>query len=214
MSEYKKTKRTTIKRGHKRGTYDRETVHAILDEAYLCHVGTIINGAAQVQPTCQWRDGETLYIHGSVRNGLFQALIAGEEASITVSLLDGFVLARSAMHHSVNYRSVMIFGKARVVDDYAEKMKALEQLIEKIEPGRWAECREPNDTEMKVTTVLAFELEEVSAKVRTGGPIDDEADYALDHWAGVVPLTQVKGAPIDDPLLRPGIPCPIGSESN
>lgn len=209
MSVYQKTKRTTLVRGHKRGTYDRETVHAILDEAILAHVGTIIDGAARVQPTCIWRDGETVYIHGSVRNGLFQALVGGEEACITVSLLDGLVMARSAMHHSVNYRSVMAYGKARVVEDEDEKMKALEQLIEKISPGRWAQVREPNEIEMKVTMVLAFELKEVSAKVRNGGPSDDNEDYDLDHWAGVVPLKTVKGTPIDDPLLSPGIPCPL-----
>ena len=209
MSDYQKTKRTTLVRGHKRGTYDRETVHAILDEAILAHVGTIIDGAARVQPTCIWRDGETVYIHGSVRNGLFQALVGGEEACITVSLLDGLVMARSAMHHSVNYRSVMAYGKARVVEEEDEKMKALEQLIEKISPGRWAQVREPNEIEMKVTMVLAFELNEVSAKVRDGGPSDDKEDYDLDHWAGVVPLKTVKGTPIDDPLLSPGIPCPL-----
>lgn len=209
VPEYQKTKRTTLKRRPKRAVYDYETVHAILDEAYLCHVSAVVEGGVRVQPTCHWRDGHTLFIHGSVRNGMFQALMTGQEACIAVSHLDGLVMARSAMHHSVNYRSVMIYGKARLVDDPIEKREAMRQLIEKIAPGRWSMIRQPDDGEMKVTAVLAFELKEVSAKVRSGSPVDDEADYALNHWAGVVPLQTIKGVPEDDPLLRSGILCPL-----
>jgi len=152
-----------------------------------------------VQPTIHWRDADTLYIHGSSKNGFFAALERGEEACVTITHFDGLVLARSAFHHSVNYRCAMIFGKARKVTDDTEKMAALEGLIERIAPGRWNEVRQPDAKELKATTVLAFVIDEVSAKVRTGPPVDDAEDYTLPVWAGVVPFELRSGAPITDP---------------
>ncbi|MCW9032921.1 MAG: pyridoxamine 5'-phosphate oxidase family protein [Rhodospirillales bacterium] len=207
MSEYAVTPRTKLKRAPKRGVYDKAQVHAMIDEAYFCHVATIGKNGPIVQPTTHWRQEEEIFIHGSNRNGLFQSLIAGEECCITVTHLDGLVMARSAMHHSANYRSVMVYGKVRVVDDEDEKMDSLKWLVEKIAPGRWDEVRGPNKKEMKATMVLALKLEEVSAKVRTGNPIDDEEDYDIPVWAGVVPMEVVKHDPIDDDRLINGVTC-------
>lgn len=198
MSEYPITPRTRLRRLPQRGVFDRDAVHAIIDEAYVCHVGARLADRPMVQPTIHWRDGETLYIHGSSKNGLFAALEKGEEACITVTHFDGLVLARSAFHHSVNYRCAMIFGTARKVTDETEKMAALTALIERIAPGRWSEVRPPNVQEMKATTVLAFPITEVSAKVRAGPPVDDAEDYALPVWAGVVPFELRAGKPIAD----------------
>jgi len=201
MSEYSITSRTRLRRAHQRGVFDRDAVHAIIDEAYVCHVGARMADRQMVQPTIHWRDGETLYIHGSSKNGLLAALERGAEACVAITHFDGLVLARSAFHHSVNYRSVMIFGQARKVTDEAEKMAALNSLIERIAPGRWNEVRQPNATELKATTVLAFSISEVSAKVRTGPPVDDAEDYALPVWAGEVPFELRAGEPIADPGL-------------
>lgn len=198
MSEYSVTPRTRLRRLHQRGVFDRDVVHAIIDEAYVCHVGTRMVDRQMVQPTIHWRDGETLYIHGSSKNGLFAALERGADACVTITHFDGLVLARSAFHHSVNYRCAMIFGQARKVTDEAQKMAALESLIERVAPGRWHEVRRPNAQELKATTVIAFAINEVSAKVRTGPPIDDAEDYALPVWAGVVPFELRAGAPIED----------------
>lgn len=200
---YPVTARTRVRRLPKRGVYDRDVVHAILDEALVCHIGTTVGGSPVVQPTLPWRIGEELFVHGSSKNGLFAALKDGTEACVTVTLLDGLVLARSAFHHSVNYRSVMVFGQARLVDDPAEKMAALKGMLDKFTPGRWDQMREPNATEMKATDVLAFPLVEVSAKLRSGPPVDDAEDYGLDIWAGVVPLSIVQGEPIPDPTKAP-----------
>lgn len=199
MSEYAISPRTRLRRLHERGVFDREAVHAIIDQAYVCHVGARLSDRPMVQPTIHWRDGETLYIHGSSKNGLFAALENGEEACVTITHFDGLVLARSAFHHSVNYRCAMILGTARTVTDETEKMAALKQLIERVAPGRWDEVRPPNGKEMKATTVLAFPITEVSAKVRTGPPVDDAEDYALPVWAGVIPFELRAGDPITDP---------------
>ena len=199
MSEYSITPRTRLRRLHKRGAFDHATVHAIIDEGYVCHVGARMADRQMVQPTIHWRDAHTLYIHGSSKNGLFAALERGEEACVTITHFDGLVLARSAFHHSVNYRCAMIFGQARKVTDDAEKMAALEGLIERIAPGRWNEIRQPDAKELKATTVLAFTIDEVSAKVRNGPPVDDAEDYALPVWAGVVPFELRSGEPITDP---------------
>ncbi len=199
MSDYVITQRTKMKRGHKRAQYDRTLVHNILDEAYICHVGAQMSDRPMVQPTVHWREGERLFIHGSSKNGLFQTLLGGQEACITVTLLDGLVLARSSFHHSANYRCVMIFSKAQEIKEEEEKLRILNLMMKKITPERFDDIRAPNSQELKATTVLAFELNEVSAKVRTGPPVDDEEDYALPVWAGVIPLTMEKGKALDDP---------------
>ncbi|WP_417798745.1 pyridoxamine 5'-phosphate oxidase family protein [Terasakiella pusilla] len=199
MTTYTVTPRTRVKRGHQRATYDRALVHAVLDEAYLCHVGAKMADRPMVQPTFHWRDGDKLYIHGSSKNGLFQTLIDGEEACITVTILDGLVMARSAFHHSANYRCVMIFSKATVIEQEAEKLRILDLMMKKITPERMEGVRAPNPQELKATTVLEFDISEVSAKVRSGPPVDDEEDYSLPVWAGVIPLTQTREKPIDDP---------------
>ena len=193
MSEYTQTERTRVKRGAKRANYDKETVNAILDEALLCHVSTQLNGKPLLQPTIHWRDGDQLYVHGSSKNGLFKVLLEGAEACIAVTLLDGIVFARSAFHHSVNYRSVVIYGHARLVDDRDEKSRSLDQLIEKFHEGRSKEARPANETELKATSVIAFKLDEVSAKIRTGGPVDDAEDMNLPVWAGVQPVITTLG---------------------
>jgi nitroimidazol reductase NimA-like FMN-containing flavoprotein (pyridoxamine 5'-phosphate oxidase superfamily) len=192
------TERTTVKRLPKRASYDRETIHAILDEALLCHAGFVVNGAPVVIPTIHWREGETLYFHGSSASRMLRTLRDGVDACVTVTLLDGLVLARSAFHHSMNYRSVVVFGKAREVSDREEKLRALDALVEHVVRGRAKDVRAANEIELKATLVLALPIEEASAKIRTGGPVDDDEDYALPVWAGVLPLTLTPGAPVAD----------------
>lgn len=189
MSSFSVTDKTKLKRGPKRASYDKEVIYSILDEGLVCHVSCSWHGQPMIQPTLHWRDGDLLYIHGSSKNGLFQALLAGEEAAISVTLLDGLVFARSAFHHSVNYRSVILYGKAEIIDEETEKRKQLDLMLEKVREGRSAEARPANDAELKATTVIAFKIEEVSAKIRTGGPVDDAEDMKLDVWAGVQPIT-------------------------
>ncbi len=217
MSDYAPTPRTRIKRHHERGHYDRETVHAILDAGLVCHVGFVADGQPFVVPTLYWREGESVLIHGSTASRMIRALKAGAPACLTVSLIDGLVLARSGMHHSANYRSVMILGSATAVTGRAEKTRALRYFIERLTPGRWDQLRPPTTQEIKATTVLAFALDEVSAKVRNAPPKDDEEDYALPVWAGVVPLETVARDPTPDSRLNPTTPvpdhalrCPIG----
>src|SRR5215468_246413 len=208
MSAFTPTARTQVKRLPKRGAYDRETVFKILDEAFVCHVGFVVDGQPYVIPTNFGRNGETLYLHGSAASRMLRTLTEGVPVCVTVTLTDGLVLARSAFHHSVNYRSVVVLGAARLVEDPTEKMDALRRFTEHIMKDRWDEIRWPNEQEMKGTTVLALPLEEVSAKVRTGGPIDDEEDYSLPVWAGVLPLSQTTGAPVPDTRLKEGTPMP------
>ncbi|HSE39210.1 MAG TPA: pyridoxamine 5'-phosphate oxidase family protein [Acidobacteriota bacterium] len=196
--QYSVTERTTLKRLPKRGDYSHELVHSILDEGFICHVGFAIDGRPFVIPTGYARVDQTLYIHGSAASRMLRTLSSGADVCLTVTLLDGLVLARSAFHHSVNYRSVVVFGKAFPVEDPEEKINALRALSDHIIPGRWDEVRPPDDQEMKATLVLKLALEEVSAKVRIGPPIDDEPDYDLPVWAGVLPLKLVPGAPIKD----------------
>jgi nitroimidazol reductase NimA-like FMN-containing flavoprotein (pyridoxamine 5'-phosphate oxidase superfamily) len=198
MSQFTPTDRTQVKRLPKRGKYDAETVYGILDKGFVCHVGFSVDGQPYVIPTNYGRTDETLYLHGSAASRMLRTLSKGVPVCVTVTHLDGLVLARSAFHHSVNYRSVVIVGTARLVEDPAEKMEALRLFTEHVVKGRWEEIRWPNEQEMKATTVLALPLEEVSAKVRTGGPIDDEADYTLPVWAGVLPLETVAKAPEPD----------------
>jgi nitroimidazol reductase NimA-like FMN-containing flavoprotein (pyridoxamine 5'-phosphate oxidase superfamily) len=208
MSTFTPTERTQVKRLPKRGAYDRETVFKILDEAFVCHVGFVADGQPFVIPTNYGRSGETLYLHGSAASRMLRTLSEGISVCVTVTLTDGLVLARSAFHHSANYRSVLVLGTARLVTDPAEKMEALRLFTEHIMKGRWDDIRQPTEQEMKGTTVLALPLQEVSAKVRTGGPIDDEEDYSLSVWAGVLPLPVVPAEPIPDTRLTPGIPVP------
>ncbi|MBC7932373.1 MAG: pyridoxamine 5'-phosphate oxidase family protein [Rubrivivax sp.] len=186
----------------KRGAFDRETVYGILDEGFVCHVGFVADGQPFVIPTAYGRAGDVLYIHGSRASRMLRAAGAGAQVCVTVTLFDGLVLARSAFHHSMNYRSVVIFGTARVVESDEEKTEALRAFTEHVMSGRWAEVRWPSALELNQTIVLALPLEEVSAKVRMGPPIDDEEDYDLPVWAGVVPLGVVAGEAIPDPRLH------------
>ena len=208
MSQFTPTERTQVKRLPDRGKYDAETVHAILDSAFVCHVGFVVDEQPYVIPTNFGRVGDTLYLHGSSASRMLKTLTGGIPVCITVTLVDGLVLARSAFHHSVNYRSVVILGRATLVEKPEEKMDALKAFTEHVMPGRWRDIRPPTDLELKATTVLAVPLAEVSAKVRTGPPKDDAEDYALPIWAGVLPLPIVPGTPIPDPKLNAGLEPP------
>jgi len=208
MSTFSPTARTQVKRLPKRAAYDRDTVFKILDEAFVCHVGFVADGQPFVIPTNFARSGETIYLHGSAASRMLRTLGEGVPVCVTVTLTDGLVLARSAFHHSVNYRSVVVLGTARLVEDPSEKMEALRLFTEHIMKGRWEEIRWPTEQELKATTVLALPLLEVSAKVRTGGPIDDEEDYSLPVWAGVLPLAVVPALPIADARLPAGTDIP------
>jgi hypothetical protein len=202
------TDRTTVHRLPERARYDAATVNAIIDEALICHVGFVVGGDTPVViPTIHWRDGETLYFHGSPAAGMLRNLKNGVRACATITLLDGLVMARSAFHHSMNYRSAVVFGTAREVTG-EEKLRALDLLVDHVCRGRSAEVRPPNEIELRKTIVLALPIEEASAKIRTGGPVDDEEDYALDIWAGVIPLRMTPQSPIADERLRNGIAVP------
>jgi len=207
-SAFPVTPRTKVMRLAKRGVYDRGVVYSILDEAFLCHAAFSLDGKPFVIPTAFGRKDDTLYLHGSAASRMLRTLDTGVEACICVTLLDGLVLARSAFHHSMNYRSVVLFGTATAVKEPDEKMEALRVLTDHIVPGRWDQVRIPNEKELKQTLVLAIPLEEASAKVRTGPPIDDEEDYELPVWAGVLPLTSTPGALADDGRIVPGVQPP------
>jgi len=202
--DFPKTAHTTLKRLPQRGVYDRELVYGILDEGFICHVGFAVDGRPFVIPTGYARVDDRLYIHGSQLSRMLRTLAQGIEVCVTVTLVDGLVLARSAFHHSINYRSVVIFGRASVVEQREEKLAALLAFSEQVIPGRWDEVRGPTEQELKATSVLALPLAEVSAKVRSGPPLDDEEDYALNVWAGVIPLRVAAGEPISDPRLAEG----------
>jgi nitroimidazol reductase NimA-like FMN-containing flavoprotein (pyridoxamine 5'-phosphate oxidase superfamily) len=205
METYTPTNRTQVRRLPKRATYDKEQVHAILDEGYICHVGFVNEGKPLVIPTGYARFGDQLYIHGSAASRMLRSAGGGVDVCVTVTLVDGFVLARSVFHHSMNYRSVVVLGKARLVTDAEEKRAALRCFTNHIVAERWEEARQPTDQELKATSVLALPLEEVSAKVRTGPPIDDEEDYSMPIWAGVVPIQGQVGEPLPDDRMLPGI---------
>lgn len=198
MSATLQTDRTTVRRLPQRAAYDAETVHRILDEALICHAGFVYHGDPVVIPTIHWRDGDRLYFHGSPASGMLRNLRTGVPACVTVTLLDGLVMARSAFHHSMNYRSVVVFGTATEVTDREEKIRALEALVEHVCRGRSKDVRPPNERELKQTIVLSMPISEASAKIRTGGPADDEEDYALPVWAGVIPLALTPAAPVTD----------------
>ncbi len=208
MAQFPPTERTTLHRRPTRGSYDRATVTAILDEALYCHVGFTVDGQPYVIPTIHARVGEQLYIHGASASRMLCTLKEGVPLCVTVTILDGLVLARSAFHHSLNYRSVVVLGTAHEVTDLAEKNNALRAIVEHIAPQRWEEARQPYAQELKATSVLRLPLEEVSAKIRTGPPIDDEEDYQLPCWAGELPLRLTPQASIPDPRLAPGIALP------
>lgn len=205
---FTRTERTTLKRLPKRGYYDRETIYPILDEGFICHVGFVVEGHPFVIPTGYARVDDKLYIHGSQASRMLKTLAKGVDVCVTVTLVDGLVLARSAFHHSINYRSVVVFGTAKLIDERDEKLKALLALSEHFVKGRWDDVREPTEQELKATSVLSLQLEEASAKVRTGPPLDDEEDYSLPVWAGVIPLQMVASEPIKDPRLPEGIEAP------
>ena len=202
------TARTRVVREAHRGVYDREVVYRILDEGFLCHAGFAVDGQPFVIPTSYGRQDASLYIHGSAASRMLRQLKDGVPVCITVTLLEGLVLARSIFNHSMNYRSVVVLGKATLVDNPEEKLEALRILSEHILPGRWADSRQPNERELKATSVLRVPIEEFSAKVRQGPAIDDEEDHSFPTWAGVVPLEMVAGTPIDDARLLPGKEAP------
>ena len=209
MSEFAKTDRTTITRLPKRGVYDTETVYSILDEALVCTVAFVRDNQPFQIPTGFCRIGNKLFIHGSVGSFYMRELAEKKlPVCISVTLLDGLVLARSAFHHSVNYRSVVLFSQAERVTNDDEVYKALEVFTNKMQPGRWDDVRKPNSGEWKATMVLSFTIDEASAKVRVGPPKDDEEDYSLDVWAGVVPLKLQRSAPVPDPDLKSEVPLP------
>jgi nitroimidazol reductase NimA-like FMN-containing flavoprotein (pyridoxamine 5'-phosphate oxidase superfamily) len=201
MEKLPQTPRTTLKRLPQRGNYDRELIEQILDEGFICHVGFAVDGQPFVIPTGYARVGDSLVIHGSQASRMLRTLGQGIDVCVTVTLIDGLVLARSAFHHSMNYRSVVVFGRATLIDDPVEKVAALRALSEHMIPGRWEDVREPNGRELQQTTVLSVLLTEASAKVRTGPPLDDEGDYELSVWAGVIPLRLVADTPVNDARL-------------
>jgi nitroimidazol reductase NimA-like FMN-containing flavoprotein (pyridoxamine 5'-phosphate oxidase superfamily) len=192
------TERTRVVREPQRGVFDREAIYKILDEAFICHVGFTVEGQPFVIPTMFARSGDAIYFHGSAASRMLRNVSAGIPVCVTVTLVDGLVLARSVFNHSMNYRSVVALGKATLVDAGVEKMEALRGFTEKILPGRWDEARQPNEKELKATSILRLELNEVSAKVRVGPPEDDAEDYALGIWAGVLPMELKAGAPVRD----------------
>ena len=204
----KPTSRTALKRLPKRASYERKVIYDILDTGFICHVGFVDGDHPVVIPTAYGRHGDTLYVHGSAASRMLRTLADGVPVCVTVTLVDGLVLARSAFHHSMNYRSVVVFGTATVVSDSAEKVQALLSFSEHVLPGRWSDVRGPNETELKQTLVLRISLTEASAKVRTGPPVDEETDYDLPIWAGELPFFLNIGEPVDDPRLRPELKPP------
>jgi len=204
MSDLEPTPRTTLRRLPARGHFDRATVNAILDEALVCRVGFVSDGQPFVIPTIHARAGDHVFVHGSAASRMLKTLQGGVPVCLTATLLDGLVLARSAFHHSMNYRSVVVLGDAQAVTDEREKWDALHAIVEHVAPGRWSEVREPSAKELAATLVLRLPIEEASAKVRTGPPLDDEEDYALECWAGVLPLRLTPGTPVPDPRMPSG----------
>ena len=199
--------RTRVRKSE-RAVYDRSAIDAILDEALICHVGFVVDGQPYVIPTIHARVEDRLYIHGAAATRMLRVMRGGAPMCVTVTLLDGLVMARSAFHHSMNYRSVVVLGTATEVTDAGQKLNALQAIVEHIAPGRWADCRRPNSKELVRTQVLSLSVSEASAKVRTGPPVDEDEDYALGVWAGEIPLTLTASPPIDDPVLLSGVVVP------
>jgi uncharacterized protein len=208
MTNLLRTTRTEVHRLPKRGSYERGLIQAILDEALICHVGFVFEGSPFVIPTAYGRSGDQLLIHGSAASRMLRALSSGAEACITVSLVDGLVLARSAFHHSMNYRSVVVLARGTLIDEPEAKLAALRVITERLVPGRWHDVRQPTTQEMKATSVISFSISEASAKVRSGPPLDDEEDYALPAWAGVLPLSLRPGVPVADERNLPEVQVP------
>jgi len=202
------TQRTQVRRLPQRGQYEQQVIYQILDEGLVCHVGFAVDGQPFVIPTAYGRVDDRLYIHGSPASRMLRSLQGGIEVCVTITLLDGLVLARSAFHHSMNYRSIVIFGTATMVENADEKLEALQAFTEHVVPGRWAEVRPPSRQELQGTLVLSLPLTEASAKIRTGPPVDDEADYSLPVWAGEVPLRLTAASPINDPRSSSEIVAP------
>jgi len=200
--------RTEVRRHPERGAYDRSVIEEILDEALFCHVGFVHEGQPFVIPTIHARAGDTLFIHGSPASRMLRELADGIDVCVTATLLDGLVLARSVYNHSMNYRSVVVLGRARPLSDRGQKLAALEAIVEHVVPGRWSDARQPTEKELAGTLVLALPLDEASAKTRSGPPKDFEADVTLPIWAGVIPLSLRSSLPAADPSLAPGIPLP------
>ena len=209
MTEFPKTPRNRVKRLPKRAEYDREAVYAVVDSAPICHVGFVQDGQPFVLPTIHARIDDTLIIHGSTASRMMKQLGSGAELCVTMTHLDGLVLARSAFHHSMNYRSAVLFGRGEIIRDQAEKLAALEAVSEHLVPGRWGDVRQPTEQELKATTVVRMPIESASVKTRSGDPIDDDADYALPIWAGVLPISTVPGALRADGRLDPAVPVPV-----
>ncbi len=208
MDTFTPTPLSKVKRHPERAHYDRETVHAILDAGLVCHVGYALGDQPMVTPTIHWREGDRLYWHGSAASRMLETLATGVKACVTVTLVDGLVVARTAFTHSMNFRAAMVFGTATLLPSREAKLAALEHLIERLYPGRWATLRAPTEQEIKATAVLSMPIEEASAKIRSGPPLDHEKEMGAEVWAGVIPLTLTPGAPIADSRLDPGIPMP------
>jgi nitroimidazol reductase NimA-like FMN-containing flavoprotein (pyridoxamine 5'-phosphate oxidase superfamily) len=208
QNDFVPNEKTRVKRSHERARYDRAAVYGILDAGLVCHVGYVIDGQPYVTPTCHWRREDKLYWHGSSASRMLRRVRDGVPVCVTVTLLDGLVLARSGYHHSINYRSVMAFGRARAIEERAAMLSALEDFTERLLPGRWPELRPPSEQEIKATCVVEMDLTEVSAKIRQGPPLDETEDYALPVWAGEVPIARHIGRAVPDPKLAPGIALP------
>jgi nitroimidazol reductase NimA-like FMN-containing flavoprotein (pyridoxamine 5'-phosphate oxidase superfamily) len=208
VTEFAKTAQNRVRRMPDRGAYDKATLYPIVDEALICHVGLLEEEQPIVIPTLHARDGDQILLHGATTSRLLRYAATGAPLCITVTLVDGLVLARSIFHHSVNYRSAVLFGRGTLIEGDAAKLAALERFTEKLIPGRWHDARQPNAVELKATAIVAVTIESASAKIRTGPPKDDEEDYALGMWAGVVPLHQSVGPVQPDPRLRPEIAVP------
>jgi uncharacterized protein len=211
VTERPASDRTRVRREPQRGVYDRGTVDAILDEGIVCHLGFVSEGQPYVIPTLYGRLGDELYVHGSSASRMLRTLDGGVDACLTVTLVDGIVLARSIFNHSINYRSVVVLGRAAAVTDIDEKVRALEAFSARLLPGRWAEVRSPTPTELKATSILRMPLDEASAKIRTGQPKDNAEDYGWPVWAGVIPLVLTAGEPEPDPAVQAGFEPPVWS---
>ncbi len=208
MTAYEPTERARVKRAHLRGSYDYQTVFEVLDAAPMCHVGYVIDGQPYVTPTFHWRNSDRIYWHGSSASRMLRTVKQGVPVCLTAALFDGYVLARSPFHHSGNYRAVMAFGKASEISGQDEKEAALKVMMERLWPGRWDELRANQDQELKATTVVSMQIDEASAKIRTGPPVDDEEDYDDPVWAGVLPTVTGFGQPIPDPRIMDGVELP------
>lgn len=208
MKAFTPTARSKVKRLPKRAHYDRETIYGILDAAFICHIGYVLGRQPYVTPTAFWREGDTVYWHGSSKSRMLLALEKGPQICLTVTLVDALVVARSGFHKSINYRSAMLFGRPYKVETGEEKLAKMRAFVERLYPGRWEQLRPVSRQELKATTVLGMHIEEASAKVRTGPPVDEEEDYALPIWGGVIPIRQALGEPLDDGRLAPGAGLP------